>query len=196
MLMNLGVGGGGRGLLNASRSPERQVCAIVIAHPVDANDPLETIDVSEALARAGGWPSLPVADAGHGTSSGGIETSSPGLAWAAHVGRASSSLVASAVLIALFFRRRMLAIAITSFFVVVLAVALDRWMVDVHVSRLLDEDRPLDVRCVAAAELRSSFFFRDSARQAARRVADDEATPRALRLCALGSVHELDDAPF
>jgi hypothetical protein len=64
---------------------------------------------------------------------------------------------------------------------VLVAAALDRRGLAVHMARLQDPAATVSERGLALDSLQSTFFFRKRAREAAKGIADDPAAPEPLR---------------
>jgi len=162
----------------------------VLAWRVELEDPLTTRGGATALPRE-----LPYDRHGGGRSSsrGGDPRLSPGaVSYLGHVRLGLLPLFASVCLLTQLFRRRDLAFLALLAAAVLLGVAADRYTVGVHLGRLTDAAAPLEERGLALDALETTFFYRQSALAAARRIAADEEEPEVLRAKAASAVQRLD----
>lgn len=157
-------------------APREPVVAAVIVHRVQRDTTLESRSAHEVLKEAGGLPAIewgPPAPAG-------ASSKMPGLQYFIHIGLASVVLIASCWFIAMYFRHRILAAAIVMAVMLFITSSVDGWMVGLHRDRLLAEDAPVAVRCVAADHLGYSFFYSTRARRILRESTQRGEMPSAV----------------
>ncbi|HUT34273.1 MAG TPA: hypothetical protein VNE39_12380 [Planctomycetota bacterium] len=106
------------------------------------------------------------------------------MALAAYCGESCWLLLVAAALLAQAFARRWAAFVGMSLAVVLYVVVLDRALLGVHLAHMADAKAPLVSRVVACRQSAETFFFRDTAERALRRVADDAASPPPVRAAA------------
>lgn len=103
------------------------------------------------------------------------------IGFAEHAGPAALLLVLGALLAAQLLPRRGLAVPLVFFAALLCAAALDHRLLTRHLARLSDDSAPLHARGAAAARAQQTFFFKETARQAFRRISGDAKTPEPLR---------------
>ncbi len=163
-----------------SLNPNRQRKLVVLALPHIISDDdrgLTPIPIDALVASAGGYPKV----RWEGLSGSGASSSVPGLDLALHLGKASLTLIAAALLLMTFFRHRALALAGIAMFVVLFVVSVDRWMVGVHRHRAQDAELEIATRCTAVELLGQSFFFRDTAKTVVGDLSRDPEAPERVR---------------
>ena len=169
----------GSSFLSLNRSPSTRYAVLLLMQPVAADDPCTEISFDTALATTNGWPQASAQPAAIRNA-----PPMPGFAYAYHVGRASVTLLVAGFLMTMFFRRRSMALPLVLFFTLVVCISVDRWMLGVHVERMQDDSQSLAVRATAARNLEQTFFFGETATNAARLVIDDDASPEGVRAYA------------
>ncbi len=100
---------------------------------------------------------------------------------AGHIGLASLTLIAAAILLAQVFTHRGLALTALLAGTILYVAALDRVMLTTHLSHLENKAAPAAERQVACAEATSTFFFGKTAAERIDRVAKAPSTPKELK---------------
>lgn len=157
-------------------APRQPIVAALIVQRIQPGAERISRPVHEVLAEVGGLPAIewpPPAPAG-------ASSHIPALQYFIHIGLTSLVLIASCWLFAMYFRHRMLAVAIVMAVLLLITSAVDGWMVGLHRDRLLDEEQPVAVRCVAADHLGYSYFYGDRAHDALREVIGFTRLPNAI----------------
>jgi hypothetical protein len=104
-----------------------------------------------------------------------------GVALAGHLGLALLPLLASVVLLVQCFRRRAIALVGITMAVLLVVIALDRVVLDVHLAHLDDARASSGERQIAGHNASDSFFHRATALRHLGAVAADPDAPQALR---------------
>lgn len=165
--------------LSMRRSPGGQYAVIGFVQEVSPDDPCTEISLDTARSVTEGWPRARIAPAAPV-----FPPPMPGFAYAIHLGRASMTLLCGGLLLVLFFRRRSIALPVVLFFVLVVGISMDRFMLGIHTDRMTDPAQPLAVRCLAADHVGETFFFGHTAMAAVEDVVSDDATPEGVAASA------------
>jgi len=152
---------------------------VLVAQRISREDPLKKVGPSKFLEETRILESLSKPKA---TTGGNASNFPLGLvALAAHTGASMVLLLLVPILLSQVFIRRFSAFLCALLFSLFLAIGLDRYGLGVHRGRLEDREAPLVERSIALDSLTTSFFFRESARMAARKIYKDSSEPKALR---------------
>jgi hypothetical protein len=142
------------------------------------DDPLRKVSFDEFALETGIPERIPGREK-YGSTSLNIPTG--GFVLAAHSGFSTVLLLIAGLLIVQAFPRRFAVLPVVLAVLVLIAAALDRHGLAVHMGRLEDPAATLSERALAADSLPATFFFRKTARASARGIAEDAQAPEPLR---------------